>query len=96
MANAILAQVQGTYLGESRERASSRHINKPQVYATSFVESLVAHHNKDIIDCISEEVLGIDRKLPEATRNIRCGESSSRPRQASLGQRSWQTATTIE
>ena len=79
VANAILAQVQVTYLGESRERASSRHIGKPQVYArrrprrgrtttivlpgslteASFVESLVAYHIKGIIDCISEEVLGI-------------------------------------
>ena len=45
----------------------------------SFVESLVASHIKGTIDSISEEALGIDRKLPEATRSSRCGESSSRP-----------------
>ena len=63
---------------------------------TSFVEPLVAYRIKGTIDSISEEALGIDRKLPEATRSIRCGESSSRPCQTSLGQRSWQIATAIE
>ena len=63
---------------------------------TPCVESLVAHLVKGTIDSISEETLGIDRKLPEATRSIRCGEPSSRPCQISLGQRSWQAATAIE
>ena len=105
-----------TWANTERERASSRHISNPQVYAkrrpgrggtitivlpgslteTSFVEPLVVYHIKGITDCISEEVLGIDRKLSEATRSIWCGESSSRPRQTQLGQRSWQIATTVE
>ena len=47
------------------------------------MESLVVHHIKGITDCISEEVLGIDRKLPEATRSIRCGEGLRLLRQLS-------------
>ena len=82
VANAILAQVQGTSWANP-ERASSWYINSIQVYArrrprrgrattialpgtlteASFVESLVAYHIKGTVDSISEEVLGIDRKL---------------------------------
>ena len=57
---------------------------------------LVARCVKDTIDSISEEVLGIDRKLPEATRSESRCESASRPCQTSLGQRSRQIATAIE
>ena len=115
MANAILAQVQGTSLGKLTERASSEHTSSTQVYArrrprrrgvtfilpgppakTPCLESLVAHCVKDTSDSISEEVLVIDRKLPEATRNESRCESASRPCQTSLGQRSRQIATAIE
>ena len=36
----------------------------------------MAYHIKDTVDSISEEVLGITRKLPEATRSSWCGESA--------------------
>ena len=58
------------------------------------MEPLVAYHIKGAVDCISEEVLGIDRKLSEASS--RCCGSSPRPRQTQLGQRSWQVAATVE
>ena len=63
---------------------------------THLVESLVAYHRKGITDCIPEEILGIARELPEATRSSRCGESSSRPSQTLLGQRSRPSAATVE
>ena len=116
VANAILAQVQGTSLGEVRERAPSEHSSSTQVHArrrprrrrgitlvlpgsltkTPCVESLVAHCLKTTVDSISEEVLGIDRKLPEATRSESCCESAPCPCQTSLGQRSRQIVTAIE
>ena len=58
------------------------------------MESLVAYYCQSTSDRIPEEVLGIDWKLLEASR--RCGESSSRPCQNQVGQRSWQVATTVE
>ena len=88
MANAILAQVHGTYLDITPERAPadtavshkctqegepeeeeepSTIILPGPLTETSFVESLVAYHIKGITDCISEEVLGIDRKLSAAS-----------------------------
>ena len=56
----------------------------------------MAYRIKVTVDSISEKVLGNTWKLPEATRGSRCGESSSRPRQTCLGQRSRQIATTVE
>ena len=35
---------------------------------TYLVESVVAHYSKGTTHCIPEEILGIDRELPEATR----------------------------
>ena len=121
VANAILAQVQGTYLGNSQREhpayTSIQHIHSryPQLYArrrsgrrtiavvlpgapsqTHLVESVVAHHSKGITHCIPEEILGIDRELPEATRSIRCGESSPCPSQTCLGQRPRPSAATVE
>ena len=61
---------------------------------THLVESLVAYHRKGITDCIPEEILGIDRELPEGSS--RCGESSSRPSQTLLGQRPRLSAATVE
>ena len=58
------------------------------------MEPLVAHCIKATVDCISEEVLVIDRELPEGSS--RCCESSPRPRQTQLGQRSRQVAATVE
>ena len=57
------------------------------------VESLVAYHSQSTSDRIPEEILGIDRKLLEASS--RCNESSPCPCQTSVGQRSWQIATTV-
>ena len=108
MANAILAQVQGTSWANP-ERASSWCIDSTSVYArrrprrgraativlsgsfieTSLVESLVASYIKITVDSIPKEILGITRKLLEATRGSRCGGSSSCPCQTSLGHRSW-------
>ena len=61
---------------------------------THLVESLVAYHRKGITDCIPEKILGFARELPEGS--IRCGESSSRPSQTLLGQRSRPSAATVE
>ena len=61
---------------------------------THLVESLVAHRRKGITACIPEEILGIARELPEGSS--RCGESSSRPSQTLLGQRSRPSAATAE
>ena len=87
-------QVYGTSPSRTRTRGPQSALGPPA--KTPCVESLVAHCVKDTIDSISEEVLGIDRKLPEATRSESRCESASRPCQTSLGQRSRQIATAIE
>ena len=49
--------------GDQEEEETTTIVLPGSLTEASFVESLVAYHIKGIIDCISEEVLGIDRKL---------------------------------
>ena len=79
---------------EEEEEQQLRIVLPGSLTEAPVVESLVAYCFQSTSDRIPEEVLGIDRKLLEASS--RCGESSSRPCQNQVGRSRGRLLRTVE